>query len=386
MIISTASISGIILAKKVAKSTVIYSKNNTDVIIDENNEVIETYNSQDNIIEEKDENKSENTENRSIRENKPSTDNSSDIDLCLLGEIMMGGEVSQKLSYSYAAAFKNVYNLTRSADFTYANFSTNITNLNQIENPKSKYIVTKDILNAIKALGIDSVSIASDHIIDFPSDIIKNTINMFEKEKIFVAGRENMPVYFQKGDKKIAIVSTNAIINGTSSLYKDEGISTYTKENLIKNIKEAKSSADVVIVDIHWGKEYEYGITDQMKDITDVASSNGADLVIGSHALGVYPIVKYNDVPVIFSLGYFISDSDLYLGKESYIFNIKISSEGKIDQIDMTPIYINDKKEVLLYNEYDEEKTKEVLEQYNNWNVENGLESKIEDNKIKIKL
>ena len=380
-----------ILAKKVAKSTVVYSKNDdTDVVITDNNEVVETFNKTEELEETKDEDaqKEEKTPEKNIENDKKENDTviSNDISICLLGEIMMGGEISENLSYSYAGAFKNVYNITRNADFTYANFSTNITSLDKIENPKSKYIVTKEILNATKALGIDSVSIASDHIIDFPSEIIKNTINMFENEKIFVAGRENMPVYFQKGEKKIAIVSTTAIINGTASLYNNEGISTYTKDNLIKNIKEAKSSADFVIADIHWGKEYEYGVTDQMREITSVATSNGADLVIGTHALGVYPIVKYNNIPVIFSLGYFIGDSDLYLGKESYIFNIKISKESKLEELEMIPIYINNKKEVLLYNEFDEEKCKEVLEQYNKWNIENGLDSKIEDSCIKIKF
>ena len=55
---------------------------------------------------------------------------------------------------------------------------------------------------------------------------------------------------------------------------------------------------------------------------------NGADLVIGSHAAGVYPIVTYKNVPIIYSLGYFIGDSDLYVGKESFIFDITVSKEN----------------------------------------------------------
>jgi poly-gamma-glutamate synthesis protein (capsule biosynthesis protein) len=246
--------------------------------------------------------------------------------------------------------------------------------------------VTKNAVSALDALGIDCVSIASDHIVDFPSDIIKNTIGMLEDDKIFVAGRENTPVYFQKDDKRVAIVSTNSVIIGTESLYKKEGISTYQADNLVKNIKEAKEAADVVIVDIHWGREYVYGVTDQMREIAMLAVDNGADLVIGSHALGVYPVVQYNGVPIIYSLGYFIGDSDLYLGKESFIFDISISKENKIEEIDMTPIYINDAKEVLLYEDYNIEKTTEILEQYNTWHLENSLESSIENNKIRIKF
>ena len=298
----------------------------------------------------------------------------------------MGGEVTNNLNYMYAGAFKHVYANTRLADFTYANFSTNITNLEKIEDAKSDYLVTSNSISALQALGLDCVSIASDHIIDYPTEIIKNTVNKLEESDIYVAGRQDTPVYFQKDDKRVAIVSTNAVITGTDNLYKKEKISVYDNANFSKNIKEAKENADVVIADIHWGREYTYGVTDQMREIAINAVNSGADLVIGSHALGIYPIVTYNNVPIIYSLGYFIGDSDLTLGRESFIFDVSVSKENKIEEIDMTPIYIDSKKEVLYYKEYNPEKTTEILEQYNRWNNENSLNSSVENDMIKIKF
>ena len=108
--------------------------------------------------------------------------------------------------------------------------------------------------------------------------------------------------------------------------------------------------------------------------------------LFGSHALGVYPVVSYNNVPIIYSLGSFIGDTDLYVGKESFIFDVKISNENKIEEIDMTPIYVKDKSEVVLYGEYDSEKAEEILNQYNNWQVENELNSSIVNGTIKIKF
>lgn len=379
--VSVLGISGMILANKIKNSTIIYASNEKEYEINENNEVVEVVKNNDNInIQD------ENVNNVDQISNIDTEFVSDKLSLCLLGEIMMGGQVGNNVSYSYASSFKKVYTMTRTADFTYANFSTNITNLESIENPKSSYIVTKDILSALTALGLDSVSIASDHIVDFPSDVIKNTISMLEGNDIFVAGREDTPVYFEKDDKRVAIVSTNSVINGTSTLYTKERISIYNADNLVKNIKEAKDNADVVIVDIHWGREYVYGLTDQMQQIAKLAIDNGADLVIGSHAAGVYPIISYKGVPIIYSLGYFIGDSDLYVGKESFIFDVTVSKENKIEEIAMTPIYIKDKKEVLLYNEYDSVKCNEVLNQYNTWHIENGLNSTIENEIIKIKF
>lgn len=43
----------------------------------------------------------------------------------------------------------------------------------------------------------------------------------------------------------------------------------------------------------------------------------------------------------------------------------------------MTPTYIKDKEQVVLYKNYDIVKMNECLEQMNNWNLENSLKSSI---------
>lgn len=373
-------VTGLILENKVKNSTIVYKADKEKKYIYEVNE--NSNNENDEEVVEEVIGAISNVDEAEEKEQPERTYNN--MSITLLGEIMMGGEVTNNLDYSYSKAFKSIYTLANASDFTYSNFSTNITNLEKIENAKSKYLVTKEVINGLNALGLDCVSIASDHITDFPSDIIKNTINTLEENDIFVAGRQNMPVYFEKDDKKVAIVSTNSVILGTSNTYTKNDISVYSKDNLIKNIKEAKQSADIVIADIHWGREYEYSVTSQMREIARVAIDAGADLVVGEHAAGVYPLEIYNGKPIIFSLGYLIGDSDLYVGKESFIFDINISKDKKIDTITMTPIYIKDKKEVVLYADYNEEKTNSLLEQYNNWHVQNGLNSIIKDNKIVI--
>lgn len=309
----------------------------------------------------------------------------SNVKFTLLGEIMMGGSVTKNVNYIYSSAFKNIYLYTKDSDFTYATLATNITNVEKLEDTKNKYLVTKEIINGFGALGIDSLSLATDHMIDYSENIFNNTKSILEKNDILVAGQKDTPVYFEKGEQKIAIVSTNCVILKTKNIYGNFGISIYDKENLKKNIKEAKKIADVVIVDVHWGKEYEYTVTNQMSEIAKIAIDNGADLVIGSHAAGVYPIVKYKGKPIIYSTGYLISDSDLFVSQESFIFDLIIENK-KITSLTMTPIFTYQKREVKLYSEYNLEKCNEILEMYNKWHNENGLESVIENNKIVIKF
>ena len=119
-----------LLEKKAEKSTIKYAK---DFVVENNND------------EKKQDNQKSDNNNYSENTN---------IDLMVLGEIMMGGKVTTNLDYNYLMAFKDIYDLTKKADFTYANLSTNITNLDKIEDAKTNYLVTKNILSAANAVTI----------------------------------------------------------------------------------------------------------------------------------------------------------------------------------------------------------------------------------------
>lgn len=272
-----------LLEKKAEKSTIKYAKDKEKLEDNSGDLVVE--NNHDEKIQD-----SQKSDNNNYSENTNTS-----MDLMVLGEIMMGGKVTTNLDYNYLMAFKDIYDLTKKSDFTYANLSTNITNLDKIEDAKTNYLVTKNILSAFNALGLDALSIATDHITDYPSEIIKNTEKLLEENSIYVAGKKDMPMYFEKDGKKIAIVSTNSVIIGTKENYTKNGISVYDEDNIKKNIQEAKKMADFVIVDIHWGKgESSFGVTTQMEEMSRYVIDNGADLVMGTHAIGIQPISIYN--------------------------------------------------------------------------------------------
>lgn len=360
-----------LLKNKVNKSTIKYTADSNEEKIEEvsNDEPITPVNNDlDN--------------NQETIEEKKNEDNTT---LMVLGEIMMGGKVTQKLDYDYLMAFKDVYDITKKSDFTYANFATNITNLETIEDARSDYLVTKNILSAINALGIDALSIANDHITDFPSDIIKNTENILEENSIFVAGKKDMPVYFEKNGKKVSVISTNSVIIGTKSTYDKNGISIYDKENIQKNIEEAKKMSEFVIVDMHWGKgESSFGVSEQMKEMAKFVIDNGADLVIGTHAIGIQPIEIYNGKPIIYTTGYFMTDLEYETTKVSYMFNLNFDKDTKLSTIEMIPIYIKDLKETLLYTSYDEVASNINMKSLCNRNIQNGVTSEIKEDRIVI--
>ena len=116
----------------------------------------------------------------------------------------------------------------------------------------------------------------------------------------------------------------------------------------------------------HYGKENAHEVTDVMRWFAREIIDAGADMVLGGHSIGIYPVEEYNGKIIIYSLGYLIHDTNNESGKKSAIFNIDIDTEGKVKQLEIIPTYIDNKVSVKMYKDINEEKSKKLLEELNN--------------------
>ncbi|MFA6552285.1 MAG: CapA family protein [Candidatus Paceibacterota bacterium] len=73
-------------------------------------------------------------------------------------------------------------------------------------------------------------------------------------------------------------------------------------------VKKLKTENDFLVVDIHWGSEYEKGMTKRQIKFGHSLIDNGADVVIGHHPHVIEPIEIYKDKAIFYSLGNFIFD------------------------------------------------------------------------------
>ena len=123
-----------------------------------------------------------------------------------------------------------------------------------------------------------------------------------------------------------------------------------------------------------------------MWQISRYAIDVGADLVMGTHNIGIKPIEIYNGKPIIYTTGYFMSDLEYEEVKMGYMFDLKFNDEVKLKEIEMTPIYINDLKETMFFTEYNQADADENMANLNYLMNENGVNSEIKDNKIFVEF
>ncbi|MEA2684131.1 MAG: hypothetical protein QOK05_2459 [Chloroflexota bacterium] len=88
------------------------------------------------------------------------------------------------------------------------------------------------------------------------------------------------------------------------------------RAELQREIAQARPSADVVVVQFHWGKEYvltpqsthDFIAPDDPREIGHLAIDDGADLVIGNHPHAVQGVEIYKDKLITYAHGNFVFD------------------------------------------------------------------------------
>jgi len=83
---------------------------------------------------------------------------------------------------------------------------------------------------------------------------------------------------------------------------------TWLNEEIGEDIKIAKEKANLVIVSMHFGEEYQFQPSPNQTYLAHLAIDSGADLVIGHHPHFVQPIEKYKNGYIAYSLGNFVFD------------------------------------------------------------------------------
>ncbi|MEI8361536.1 MAG: CapA family protein [bacterium] len=77
---------------------------------------------------------------------------------------------------------------------------------------------------------------------------------------------------------------------------------------VVQQITKAKKLADFVVVNIHWGSEYQAKFNQTQQRLGHAMVEAGADVVIGHHPHVVQGVEKYQNRLIFYSLGNFIFD------------------------------------------------------------------------------
>jgi poly-gamma-glutamate synthesis protein (capsule biosynthesis protein) len=143
--------------------------------------------------------------------------------------------------------------------------------------------------------GFDALSLANNHINNYGLDGISQTTQALNDN--------NLDYFYQDKIWYKNIAGTQLAFLGF-----DDTVSRIINDNLQILIEEAKKNADIIIVNFHWGIEYQPQPSVRQKELAQLAINTGADAVIGHHPHVIQPLEYYQGKPIFYSLGNFVFD------------------------------------------------------------------------------
>ncbi|OFX37958.1 MAG: hypothetical protein A2X05_04975 [Bacteroidetes bacterium GWE2_41_25] len=255
------------------------------------------------------------------------TKSSEKLTLLFIGDIMgheqqiWSAEDRISRTYNYDSVFTYIKPAISEADIAIANFEVILAGP-----PYSGYPVFNSpaaLALACKNAGIDCLVTANNHSADRSTKGIKGTINRLDSLRIAHTGtflssgeRDSLyPLIIKKNGLSIALLNYTYGTNGVE-VKKPVIVNTIDKEIIAEDIAKARSkNPGIIIVFLHWGKEYSNTPMQTQYDLSEFIFEEGADIVIGSHPHVLQKMVwiKKNQEAAkgrvaVYSLGNFVSD------------------------------------------------------------------------------
>ncbi|GIO27145.1 CapA family protein [Ornithinibacillus bavariensis] len=182
-----------------------------------------------------------------------------------------------------------------------------------------------EVGDALKWAGIDVVTLANNHTLDRGEAAIQNAIKHWETIDMMYTGaykdeedQKTIRIYDTEEGISVAFLSYTYGTNGIPvPIGKDYLVNLIDQKLIEMDIEEAKEKADVVIVSLHFGNEYERMPNQSQKDLVQFVADLGVDVVLGHHPHVLQPVdwvtgEQGNKTLVIYSLGNFLSGQNEY--------------------------------------------------------------------------
>jgi poly-gamma-glutamate synthesis protein (capsule biosynthesis protein) len=218
---------------------------------------------------------------------------SPDITLAFAGDVNFADRTARLLRHP-AAAFGPISSVLGSADLSAVNLETAVTRRGMPQPKTFHFRTTPRAFTAIRAAGIDVVTMANNHVLDYGQTGLADTLAAAKAAHFpYVGIGENAraawaPYITTIKGTRIAIIGVSQVAELASSW-----VATRTRpgeanaintRRTIAAVRAARKHADIVIVFMHWGTEGQACPDAGQLALAPRLAAAGASIIIGAHA------------------------------------------------------------------------------------------------------
>lgn len=239
------------------------------------------------------------------------------IVICLVGDVLLASGVGESIAANGPDyPWKDTADVLKESDIAIANLECAVSTRGDPE-PDKEYTfraLPRVLDGAVKA-GVDVLTLANNHVLDFGQEAMLDTINYIKEKKMLTAGaglnedEATLPAIVEIGGKKVAVLAFSRIIPRSSWIAGKEkpGLASgHNYQMMMDRVKATDQEADITVVSMHWGDETEDYPDRKEVQLAHALVDAGADIVVGHHPHVLQGIEFYQGKVIAYSLGNFI--------------------------------------------------------------------------------
>ncbi len=271
----------------------------------------------------------------------------------LIGDIL-GGDLNYKIGWGIHSTYF-AKNSNRKLRFNGLFKSSDIT-IGNLESPVAFHVplgdsfrASIDFLTFLQKENVQVLSIANNHILDHGKEGYDETLRCLEELNYSYVGdyREYGSNYqiITKGDVKIGIFGLNDI--NTDKNRND--FAEFSFRNVANTIdKIRKEEVDLIILNIHWGKEYITFPSEEQRKIAKRIVDMGVDIIHGHHPHVIMPYEKYKHAYIFYSMGNFLMDMNWCARcRKGLKATMRLTKNKTVELHELTSCFFNDNELVI---------------------------------------
>ncbi|MCP4674376.1 MAG: CapA family protein [Deltaproteobacteria bacterium] len=260
----------------------------------------------------------------------------------------------EKRGFGYP--FDATRKIVRSYDATVANLEAPITTSDTPSPRRPKkyvYKVHPDAVEEIRRAGIDVVTLANNHGVDYGNQGLADTLRYLDAGGILHVGAHMSEAGARRGvvldtpGGRLGILSymqnklhwriRNLAFALDTPFRKWPGIARLRYRDLAEDIAQMKKLVDIVAVVVHWGENYA-PVDEQQATLGKACIDLGADIVIGHHPHWYQPVRLYREKPIIYSLGNYAFGTPGHYKMRFGMGAALHLKDGQIDAVELIPL------------------------------------------------
>src|SRR5918999_2313188 len=305
------------------------------------------------------------------------------VTLFLCGDVMLGRGVDQILPHpgdprlreshltdarAYVELAQDRGPVPRSVDFSWPwgdslqvldevapdvrviNLETSVTRSDEFAPGKGvHYRMNPANLPCLAAARPDACVLANNHVLDFGRQGLVETLDALAAAGLRAvgAGRDitaaRRPAVVTAGAGRVLVFSLGAASSGIPASWAATptvagvdflpALSVAAADDVVDRVQRHKREGDIVVVSIHWGSNWGYGISRSQVQFAHRLIDGGVDVVHGHSSHHSRPIEVYRDKLVLYGCGDFLNDYEGISGHEQYRGDLVLMYFPALDEV-----------------------------------------------------